>query len=579
MFKRNEQTLSDEPRPPKPLLLWPGILIVILQWLVRFGIPVLVPGDMVVIIGVFGGLLGGLAIFVWWAFFSRASMFERWGAIVLIIAALLTTSQFIHISIATAMQGLMFTVYAIPVMCLALVACAVASRNLSDILRRVTMVATILIASFFWTLLRTDGMTGDAHHNFAWRWAQTSEDRLLAQTEDETLANIEDSQTDAEWPGFRGPNRDGVIHGVQIKTDWSMSPPVEMWRCPIGPGCSSFAVHGDFFYTQEQRGDEEMVSCYKLTTGDPVWRHGDTARFYDSHAGAGPRSTPTLSDTCVYTLGATGILNALDARDGSVIWSRNAATDIDAKLPGWGFASSPLVINDLVIVAIAGAINAYDIATGEPRWFGPDGGGDSYSSPHRMTIDGVEQVLLMSGAGASSFTPSNGVILWEYKWASGGRIVQPARISDRELLLSAGGGMGMRRIIIEQEKEGWTTKTRWTSTGLKPSFNDFSIHKGHAYGFVGSSLACMDIQNGERKWKGGRYAGFLVLLADQDLLVILSEKGEVALVEANPNQFNELAKIQAIEGKTWNHPVLVSDILLVRNAVEMVAFRLALEEI
>nr|NQU91273.1 PQQ-like beta-propeller repeat protein [Bacteroidota bacterium] len=573
-----KQLLSDELIRQNPLRLWPGVVIVMLQWLVRFGIPIVVPDDIVIVIGVFGGLLGGLAIVVWWAFFSRAPRFERWSAVVLMIVALFAISQIIHESIATAMQGLMFAIYAIPVLSLAFVVWAVASSRLSDGLRRMTMVATILLASGVWTLLRTDGMTGDARHDFAWRWAETHEERLLAQTDDEPMSLVATKETGAYWPGFRGLNRDGIIHGVRIKTDWSEAPPVEMWRRPIGPGCSSFAVSGALLYTQEQRGEDEIVSCYNLTNGEPVWRHSDSTRFWDSHAGAGPRSTPTLSGDRVYTLGATGILNVLDASDGAVVWSRNAAFDTDAKLPGWGFASSPLVVDDLVIVAIAGALVAYDIATGEPRWFGPDGGGDSYSSPHLLTIGGIEQILLMSGVGATSFTPFDGTVLWQHPWPSEGRIVQPALTADGDLLLSAGGGKGMRRIAVEHGPEGWEIEERWTSGGLKPSFNDFIIHEGHAFGFVGPILACIDIMDGTRKWKDGRYAGFLILLSDQDLLLVLSEKGDVILVEATPDQFTELAKFQAIVGKTWNHPVLVDDILLIRNTQEMAAFRLALTD-
>jgi outer membrane protein assembly factor BamB len=444
------------------------------------------------------------------------------------------------------------------------------------------MVATILLACGVWTLLRTNGITGDAASDFAWRWAQTAEERLLAHATDKRAAippAPAAAKTAADWPGFRGPHRDGVVPGVRIETDWSRWPPVELWRRPIGPGWSSFAVRGGLLYTQEQRGSDEVVACYNVTTGEPVWTHRDTARFWESNAGAGPRSPPTLGNGRVYTFGATGILNALDTGSGGAVWSRNAASDTGTKVPEWGFASSPLVVGDVVIVAVAGKLAAYDLATGKSRWSGPDGGA-GYSSPHLLTIDGVAQILLMSRRGATSVAPADGTLLWEYPWRSDVRIVQPALTSDGDVLMSAvsaGGGTGMRRIAVVHGPGRWTVEELWTSAGLKPYFNDFIVHKGHAYGFDGSILACIDLKDGKRQWKGGRYGhGQLLLLSDQDLLLVLSEEGELALVAAAPDQFTELARFPAIKGKTWNHPALAGDVLLVRNGQEMAAFRLSL---
>ena len=196
-----------------------------------------------------------------------------------------------------------------------------------------------------------------------------------------------------------------------------------------------------------------------------------------------------------------------------------------------------------------------------------------------MTIDGVVQVLLLNGAGATSVAPADGTLLWEHPWPGSG-IVQPALTADGHVLisaLSASGGIGTRRIAVARRPGGWTIEERWTSSRLKPYYSDLVVHDGHAFGFDGSILACIDVEDGKRKWKGGRYgAGQIFLLADQDLLLVLSEKGELALVAAVPDQFTELARFPAIEGKTWNHPVLVGDVLLVRNAQEMVAFRLSI---
>jgi outer membrane protein assembly factor BamB len=583
----------------------------VLLCLVRYVLPVVVPDAGIV--AVLGGLAGALAIVVWWLFFSRAPWSERVGVMVGAAVVLYATSLVVHVSIRTGMMGLMPWIYGIPVLALALVAGAAAGRGRSTGFRRAAIAAAILLVCGAFTLLRTGGLKG-AGAELAWRWTPTPEDRLLARSDDEPPAPAPPSAPpptplpalsaappaaepaaasheeaapprpaaparEAEWPGFRGPGRDGVVRGVRIATDWAASPPVERWRRPIGPGWSSFAVDGNLVYTQEQRGDDELVSGYDRTSGRPVWRHRDRARFWESNGGAGPRATPTLHDGRVYALGATGILNALDARTGAVVWTRDAASDTKTKNPGWGFAGSPLVVGDLVIVAISGTLAAYDLPTGRPRWVGPKRRAD-YSSPHLVTLGGTAQVLLLSGTGATSVAPADGKVLWEHALTPGSRIVQPALTADGDLLISNGeygDGNGIRRIAVAHGSAGWSSQERWQSAGLKPSFNDYVVHQGHAFGFDGSILSCIDLADGARKWKGGRYGnGQLILLADQDLLLVLSEDGELALVGATPDRFTELARVPAISGKTWNHPVLVRDLLLVRNGEEMAAFRLAL---
>ena len=633
-------TQTNEPSSRKPLRLLPGVVIVIVQWLLWFVVPVVAPDAA--LYGMLGGVAAGLAIVLWWLFFSRALWSERVGAILLMIVAVVATKLFVHESIARVGMGMLLYISSIPFMCFALVAWALATRRLSDGARRVSLVAVIVLACAPWTLLRTAGIGGGGTE-FHWRWTPTPEQRLLAQVSDEPkalppstppaetpkeppAAKTDDkpaalpnaaargespttpspaaTKTDAapamsergfarvegpamsergftrvEWPGFRGPERDSIIRGVRIATDWSKSPPVALWRRPIGPGWSSFAVRGDLAYTQEQRGDDEVVSGYRLTTGEPVWRHRDAARFYAAEGGPGPLGTPTVHNGRVYTFGATGIVNALDAGTGAVMWSRNAGTDTGAKLPSWGFASSPLVVKDVVIVAASGRLVAYDLATGNPRWVRTTGGG-GYSSPHLATIDGLAQILLLSGGGVTSVVPADGIVLWQHSWMEGVSIVQPALAAEGAVLVAGGdtmGGAGIRRLAIARGPAGWTVEERWTSRGLKPYYNDFVVHKGHAFGFDGTILSCIDLENGERKWKGGRFgAGQMVLLPDQDLLLVLSEEGELALVSATPDKFTELARFKAIEGKTWNHPALAGDVLLVRNGEEMAAFRLSL---
>ena len=616
----------------KPLRLWPGVGAAVVLILVRGILPLVAPeaqffGLDAKFFGLLGAAVSVLVITLWWVLFSRAPWAERLGAVVLIAVAMAATRPLTHMSVQNGFNGMMFVIYAVPVVCLALVAWAVASRGLFGGPRWAALVATILFASGLFTLIRTNGVLGGGA-DLAWRWTPTAEEKLLALVGDEpraqpkaptvaesvakpipaptldpasppnlnkepalpsapATANTTEKQAEpsseaksvADWPGFRGRNRDSNVRGVQIKTDWVASPPVELWRRPVGPAWSSFAVQGDLLYTQEQRGDDELVACYNLTSGKPVWMHRDTARFWESNGGAGPRATPALSNGRVYTLGATGILNALDASSGAVVWSRNAATDTGAPNPGWGFAGSPLVVGDVVIVAASGRLAGYDVKTGQPRWFGAKNGA-GYSSPHLVTLGGVPQVLLLRGSRTTSLSPADGKLLWEHTGERSVSIVQPALTASGDLLIAPGdamGGLGIRRIAITQGPAGWTPEVRWTSRGLKPYFNDFVVHEGHAFGFDGSILSSISLEDGTRTWKGGRFGnGQLMLLPDQDLLLVLSELGELALVGATSDQFKELARFKAMEGKSWNHPVIVGDILLVRNGEEMVAFRLPL---
>jgi outer membrane protein assembly factor BamB len=436
---------TDIAPSPKAWRLWPGVVAAVLLCLMRYVLPVLFP-DMD-LYGMIGGISGALAILFWWLCFSRVPWVERLTAIALMIVAPFLAMRVAHESIATGMMGMMLPLYSLPVMTVVLVVWAAATQRATIARRRASLVAMVLLACGAFALLRTDGVRG-AGSEIHWRWTPTSEERLLSQTstepatpspatsvaqsearpaptttesssatpehEVERSAHVASREpvvtlasNDAEWPGFRGPERDGRVHGVRIDTDWSQRPPVRLWRQAIGPGWSSFAVRHDLIYTQEQRGDDEIVSAYRIGDGKPAWRHRDPVRFWESNGGAGPRATPTLINGRLYAFGATGILNALDATTGRLIWSRNVASDTKTEVPDWGFASSPLVIDDVVIVAADATLVGYDAATGQPRWTGPVHRG-SYSSPHRTTIDGIPQVLLLGCSGVKILSPSHG---------------------------------------------------------------------------------------------------------------------------------------------------------------------------
>jgi len=595
----------------KPLRTWPLAAIGAIVVTIVVMVPVFIP-DQARLLRMLGGVVCALLITLWWLFFSRARWTERLVGIALIAIGVVLTQRGVDPSIAGGAQGMLGYIFGFAFFAFALAVWAGATARMTDRIRLLTLVPVLLLVGCLPMLsIRTEGIYGGGFVLHA-RWTPTPEELLLAQVNDEPkpLPAIEPENKEAvpapvvaltapaapavpvevvtpepalpavvekaEWPGFRGAKRDSVVRDVRINPDWSAAPPVQMWRRPIGPGWSSFAVRGDILYTQEQRGDDEIVAAYKVSTGEPVWRHRDAIRFYESNGGAGPRATPTIHNDRVYAHGATGMLNALDARTGKLIWAHNTSTDSGRQVPMWGISSSPLVVDDVVIASAYGTLVAYELATGKRRWVGPNHGG-AYSSPHRVTIDGVTQVVILSSPGAVSVNPADGNLLWEHKW-EGGAIVQPAITSEGDILiygLAATGGVGTRRLVIKHSGAEWTPEEVWTSNGLKPYFNDLVIHKGHAFGFDGSILSCIDLADGKRKWKGGRYGnGQMLLLTDQNLLLVLSEDGELALVSATPDQYQEIARIPALNAKTWNHPVIVGSVLLIRNGEEMAAFRL-----
>ncbi|MCG8699908.1 MAG: PQQ-binding-like beta-propeller repeat protein, partial [Bacteroidales bacterium] len=402
------KTTRNSGQTPKKIRLKPMLITVIAVILLHYILPLITPGAMA--LGMISGVVGGLFILVWWTFFSRAPLFERWGVFVCTIIVFAIATFILDESIATSMVGMMFAMSALPVFSILFVVWAYAAKKLTVKLRRTLMFTCILISFGMWTLLRTDGMTGQAKQELKWRWSVTYENQFITNAHSGKPTSVSNdfiADEVAQWPGFRGVNRDAVVHNLSIETDWQNNPPKEIWRKPIGPGCSSFAIKGHLAFTQEQFDSLELVSCYHLKTGDLIWKHSDTTRFWDSHAGAGPRSTPTLFGNQVYTLGATGILNVLNEKNGELVWSCNAAKELGTTIPGWAYCGSPLVVDSVVIVAVSGVMAAYDISNGSLQWK-TENGGESYSSPHLLTIDGIQQVLFLHHSGADSYIPSTG---------------------------------------------------------------------------------------------------------------------------------------------------------------------------
>ncbi len=443
---------------------------------------------------------------------------------------------------------------------------------------------------------RFDEFDGAMIPRFSPRWLPSKKDRAAEFFKNTSATNVAVRKNDltneslvpadGDWPAFRGPNRDDIVVGESLRNDWSERPPKQLWKHPIGSGWGAFAVIGRRAWTLEQRGENELCVCYDLETGRELWTHADAVRFSSPQGGVGPCSTPTVHDGKVFTQGATGILNCLDATTGKRAWTRNTLEDAGSPNLSWGQCGSPLIVDDLIIVspgsndlasqANRSAVIAYHRGGGEKVWATESRVG-SYASPHFATLNGVRQVLIYDGLGLMALSPENGHELWKFDWMNNPQVnaAQPILVDEQRVLIGSGYGQGSVLIGFHRnDKTGLDeASARWQSKQLKLKFNSGMRRGDYLYGLDEGMLSCLSLLDGKRRWKQGRY-GYGQMLLVEDKLLILTEEGDVVLVTATPEPLRELARFHAIDGKTWNHPVLSRGRLLVRNSEEAACFDL-----
>ncbi len=444
--------------------------------------------------------------------------------------------------------------------------------------------------------LRIERVSGDLVPEFRWAW-QKSRDKLLARptAPSPVVAAAPWQPTPHDFPRFLGPAGDASLPAADsaLDPDWKQRPPQELWRRPIGAGWSGFATFGDHAVTLEQRGDDEIVTCLSLATGDPEWQVAVTARHQTVLGGIGPRSTPTIHDGVVYAAGATGWLFSIDGATGNVLWKKDVVADLGidaathAMAVAWGRSGSPLILGDVVIVQGGGpradgpvALVAYDRATGERRFAAGDDQ-ISYISPALLALGGREFLVAVTESQAIGFDPITREEAWRFPWPghsnSDASCTQPLVIGPNRLFISKGYGVGSAAFDLTPGADGaWSMKEAWRNkAGMKTKFTNVALHDGHLYGLSDGILECLRASDGKRMWKGGRYdQGQLLRVGD--LLVVQSEPGDVVLVEATPEAHREVARLAALSDQTWNCPAVVGDKLLVRNAVEAACYRLPL---
>ena len=455
-----------------------------------------------------------------------------------------------------------------------------AGSGLSPVTRvRCLLLFFVIEIGWSWTAT-VDGYGGDGRPLFAWRWMAKDDavdtTALVQATRpvDPTVIDV-DLRIRAihDLPAFRGPYRDGVFHRLTLNPDWERTPPQILWQQPIGVGWSSYVMAGGYAVTQEQRGPDEAVVCYEVATGRECWERRDRARFHEMMGGDGPRATPTLDEGEVYSLGATGIFHRLHGRDGRPVWTVNVIDDAHAPTSLFGLTGSPLIWGDLVIVNPGGkqaSLVAYDKQTGKRRWAAGNSP-TAYASPQAVRLGGRDQILTFNADGLFAHDVQDGQILWSHPWVTPpeyNNVCQPVIWIDESgaetVFIASGYGKGCVLLAIEQTDNEFRVTPRWQNTNLKVKFSSIVERDGYVYGLDENILVCVDLRTGQRTWKGGRY-GYGQLIRVESHLLILTEDGEVVLCEATPERHRELARFPVLNGRTWNHPALSGDTLLIRN--------------
>jgi outer membrane protein assembly factor BamB len=456
----------------------------------------------------------------------------------------------------------------------------------------------LILAGALALSVRIDNVSGNLFLNFAWRWSPRPIDRELAPPAVDSLDGGRVdlvTKTRFDFPQFLGPERNLNVASVKLDPNWSAHPPVEVWRQPIGAGWSGFVVVNGYAVTMEQRRLEELVTCYHVETGKLQWAHATPGRFDHFMGGIGPRSTPTIHQGRVYALGAMGKFHCLDGATGRPVWSRDLLKEFgltpqdENELVMYGRSGSPLIVEDLVIVPAGGpregarwSLAAFHQDNGALVWKGGDHN-ISHASPAVAELAGRQQILSVNENQVSGHDPKTGKQLWEFAWpgitSKDANNSQAVPLPPDRIFVSKGYGHGAQLVKLVPKGDVFSVETIYHKPrSMRTKLTNVTIKDGYVYGLSDGILECMELDTGRVVWRDGRYGHGQILRVD-DLLLVLSEQGELSLVEATPDTPNHvLGSVEALEGQTWNHLALYGEYLLVRNGREAVCYRLALRE-
>ncbi|MEM8933613.1 MAG: PQQ-binding-like beta-propeller repeat protein, partial [Acidobacteriota bacterium] len=346
-----------------------------------------------------------------------------------------------------------------------------------------------------------------------------------------------------DWPQYRGLDRQGAVE-MSI-SPWTDAGLVELWRRPIGAGFASLAIGGDRLFTSAEDGGDEVLLALDPDTGDELWRQVLGPEF-DEEFGDGPRSTPTVDDRgMVYALSSRAGLVAADGRDGTLIWTRDLHPDFGGDDYDRGYSSSPLIDGERLILNVGpaddGAVVALERTTGSILWSSQDGVA-AYSSPIAAEVDGQLHIVTPIGRGLVGLDPNDGTLLWEHEWPTrwGLNIAMPVAVPGGRFLISSAYDQGAAMVEVRRDGDGWSADAAWTERLFRNHFATSVYLDGLLYGFDDDKLACLDAATGAKRWATRDYGKGTLVRVGQTLVVV-SDSGDVALVEATGEAFRELA--------------------------------------
>ena len=373
----------------------------------------------------------------------------------------------------------------------------------------------------------------------------------------------------ADWPQWRGPQRDGISSETGLMASWPAGGPPLVWKTKgLGEGYSAMAISSGRLFTQGQRGDEQFVVALDAASGKKLWE-AVLGRSFRERRGHGPRGTPTVDGDMLYALGADGTLACLDTRTGKKIWGMNLMQNFGSSVLHWGISESPLVDGDRVIVtpgAQGASVVALDKKTGKMVWKSQSEQA-GYSSPIAFDLGGARRLVVFTGEGAMGLTASNGELLWKYdKVANRTANVATPIFHDSHVFLSSDYGTGCALLRLKPEGGGVKAEEVYFSREMKNHYSSSVLVKGYLYGFSSAILTAMKFQTGEVAWRDRSVGKGSLIYADRHLYC-LGETGVMGLVEASSEGYKEKSRFEIPRGEfpTWTPPAIAGGKLYLRE--------------